>query len=72
VAADRIVPIEQASLDLIRVENLIPGALPDQLCPPGDEGHLFQRIHGKDPYEQVRQAELAGLGSREYRLEVVS
>lgn len=71
LASDQIVPIEQAALDLIKTEHLIPGALPDQLCPPGDEGHLFQRIHGKDPYEQVRQAVAAGLGSADYQLEVV-
>ncbi len=68
VACEDIVAIEQASLDLIKAENLIPGTLPDQFCPPGDTGHLFQRIHGKDPYEQVRQAAAAGLGSPEYSL----
>ncbi len=68
VASDDIVAIEQASLDLIKAENLIPGTLPDQFCPPGDSGHLFQRIHGKDPYEQVRQVAKAGLGSSEYTL----
>ncbi len=68
LAGDNIVAIEQASLDLIKAENLIPGTLPDQFCPPGDSGHLFQRIHGKDPYEQVRQVAEAGLGSPEYTL----
>jgi len=68
VASDDIVAIEQASLDLIKTENLIPGTLPEQFCPIGDSGHLFQRIHGKDPYEQVRQAAEAGLGSPKYTL----
>lgn len=68
VASDDIVAIEQASLDLIKADNLILGNLPDQLCPPGNEGHLFQRIHGKDPYEQVRQAAEAGLGSMAYEM----
>jgi uncharacterized Fe-S center protein len=71
LAGDNIVAVEQASLDLIKFENLIPGVLPEQLSPPGEEGHLFQRIHGKDPYEQVRQCEAAGLGSREYEMEEV-
>jgi len=71
VASEDIVAIEQASLDLIKAEDLIPGTLPDQFCPPGDTGHLFQRIHGKDPYEQVRQVAAAGLGSPEYMLEEV-
>ncbi|NLC58864.1 MAG: DUF362 domain-containing protein [Armatimonadetes bacterium] len=68
LASDNIVAIETASLDLIRAENLIPGSVPDQLCPPGEEGHLFERIHGKDPYEQVRQAVAAGLGEARYEL----
>jgi uncharacterized Fe-S center protein len=67
-SSDHIVAIEQASLDSIEYEKLIPGTLPDQLCPPGEEGHLFERIHGKDPYEQVRQCAEAGLGSEEYEL----
>ncbi|MBI3946535.1 MAG: DUF362 domain-containing protein [Armatimonadetes bacterium] len=71
LASDDIVSIDQASLDMIRAENLIPGTLPDQLCPPGEEGHLFQRIHGKDPYEQVRQCALAGLGSTAYEVGAV-
>jgi len=68
LASDDIVAIEQASLDLIDAEKLIPGTLPDQLCPPGEEGHLFQRIHGKDPYEQVCQCAAAGLGNSDYAL----
>jgi len=72
IAGDNIVAVEQASLDLIKWQNLIPGSLPDQLVPPGKKGHLFQRVHGKDPYEQVRQCIAAGLGSPKYRLEEVT
>lgn len=68
VACDNIVAVEQAALDLIRHEDYIPGTLPDQYTTMGDHGHLFERIHGKDPYEQVRQAEQMGLGSAQYRL----
>ena len=25
--------------------------------------HLFERIHGKDPYEMIRQMQQVGLGS---------
>ncbi len=34
----------------------------------GTEGHLFQRIHNKDPYVQVEACADMGLGSREYEL----
>ena len=62
-----IVAIEQASLDLIQYEDLIPGTLV-----PGaelrDKGHLFERIHGKDPYEVIKHLADLDLGSREYKL----
>jgi uncharacterized Fe-S center protein len=67
LAGDDIVAIEQATLDLIKVENYIPGTLPEQLV-MGTEGHLFQRIHNKDPYIQVEACAQVGLGSREYEL----
>jgi hypothetical protein len=69
--SDSITAIEQASLDMIKVENLIPGTVPDQMLPLEEEGHLFQRMHGKDPYEQVRQCVAAGLGSTDYTIEEV-
>ncbi|MHB9024589.1 MAG: DUF362 domain-containing protein [Armatimonadota bacterium] len=71
LAGDDIAAIDQASLDLIKAEHYIPGTLPDQLTPPGETGHLFQRVHGKDPYEQIRQVVAAGLGTSEYSLEEV-
>ncbi len=72
LASDGICAIEQASLDLIKTENYIAGSLPEQLPGLGDEGHLFERVHGKDPYEQIRQAVAAGLGSAAYRLTEVA
>ena len=70
VASTDVVAIEQASLDLIRVEDFIASALPDSM--QLREGkHLFERIHGKDPYLQVVCAEELGLGTRDYRLETV-
>jgi len=71
VAGDNIVAVEQASLDMIKAEKLILENVPDQFCPLGTEGHLFQRIHGKDPYEQVRQCVAAGLGAADYAIETV-
>jgi len=69
--SDNIVAIEQASLDMIKTEDLILQNVPDQMLPLGEEGHLFERLHGKDPYEQVRQCVAAGLGSPEYTVEEV-
>ena len=73
MSSQDIVAIEQASLDSIKAENYIPGALPDQLKAAEDrmeqgEGHLFQHIWGKDPYLQVETAAEIGLGSREYEI----
>ncbi|HEY3415360.1 MAG TPA: DUF362 domain-containing protein, partial [Armatimonadota bacterium] len=71
LAGEGIAAIDQASLDMIKAENYIPGTLPDQLTPPGDTGHLFERVHGKDPYEQIRQIVAAGIDSSDYTLEKV-
>ena len=32
------------------------------------KGHLFERIHGKDPYEVIKHLAELGLGSRKYSL----
>ncbi len=69
-ASTDIVSIEQASLDLIRVEDFIPSALPAPMT-IGEGTHLFERIHGKDPYLQVVCAERIGLGNRNYTMEQV-
>jgi uncharacterized Fe-S center protein len=67
LAGRDIVAIEQATLDLIRAEDLIPGSLtPGWKMQP--KGHLFERIHGKDPYVVVEELATMGWGSREYRL----
>jgi uncharacterized Fe-S center protein len=66
MASTDIVALEQASLDAIDVEEPIPGSLigkRDLL--PGK--HLFERIHGKDPYIQVRALEKQGLGTTRYQ-----
>ena len=68
---DDIVAVEKSAIDLIDYRNLIEAAVPEELAPLGTEGHLLQRIWGKDPYEQVRAAVEAGLGSGEYELVAV-
>ena len=70
LAAIDIVAIEQASLDLVKAEDFIPSSLPESMT-LGEGDHLFQKIHGKDPYLQVACAQEIGLGTRNYKLNVV-
>jgi uncharacterized Fe-S center protein len=67
LAGRDIVAIEQATLDLIRTEDLIPGTLP-QGWELGGHGHLFERIHGKDPFAVIEYLHEFGLGSPDYSL----
>lgn len=70
VAGWDIVAVERASLDLIRVEDLIPAGVPAGM-ELGQEGHLFQRLHGKNPYVQLDALEKQGLGTQAYELKEV-
>lgn len=67
LAAEDIVAVEKATLDLTADGQPMPGSLP-----PGHqlvEGrHMMQRIHGKDPYIQVERLAAVGLGTPNYRL----
>jgi len=65
-----IVAIEKASLDAIKVENLIPAGVPKG-HKLGEKGHLFERLHYKDPFIQLGELEKLGLGIREYEIEEV-
>jgi uncharacterized protein len=65
-----IVAIEQASLDMVRTEDLIPGSLPTG-WELREGGHLFERIHGKNPFVVVEELEKMGWGSRQYTLKEV-
>jgi len=67
VASDNIAAVETAALDLIKAEDYIKGALPSPLRLSGT-GHLFQQVHGKDPFMQIEECEKVGLGDRAYRL----
>ena len=58
-------------VDAIKVEDLIPVGVPKGM-ELGTEGHLFQRLHGKNPYIQLEQLEKCGLGSQEYQLIEIS
>lgn len=71
LASQDIVAIESASLDLIQADRFIPGSLigSRQLQ---DGKHLFERMHGKDPFVQLRALERHGCGRSDYALVEVS
>lgn len=66
-----IVAIEKASLDAIKTEDLISSGIP-QGFKLGEEGHLFERLHGKSPFVQLDELEKRGLGTQEYLLEEIN
>ncbi|MGB9620034.1 MAG: 4Fe-4S ferredoxin, partial [Armatimonadota bacterium] len=67
-AGEDIVAVEQASIDSVRTEDFIEGSLPAPFEVRDTAGHLFQKIHGKDPYLQCEEAAGIGLGSRSYEI----
>ena len=71
LASNDIVAIEKASLDLIKVEDLIPAGVP-QGHELGDTGHLFERLHHKNPYIQLEKLVEHGMGSMNYHMVEVS
>ncbi len=70
MASKDIVSIERACIDAIKVENLILDGIP-QGIELGKEGHLFQRIHGKDPFIQLKELEKRNLGTQTYNIEEI-
>lgn len=70
MAGTDIVAIERASLDAIKTENLIPSGA-QQGVALGETGHLFERIHGKNPYIQLDELVKVGLGTQEYVIDEV-
>lgn len=71
MAATDLVAIEKACLDAIKPENLIPSGIP-QGIELGSTGHLFERLHGKNPFVQLRELENRNLGTQAYQLEEIS
>lgn len=70
MASKDIVAVEKACLDAIKLENLISSALP-RGHEFGTEGHLFERLHGKNPFVQLAELEKRGLGTMEYTISEV-
>jgi len=68
LAGRSIVAVEQASLDKIKVSKLMPEGLPIGRKLARRTGHLFYRIHAKDPYVQVRKMAALGFGPTGYRI----
>ena len=70
LASDDIVAVERASLDAIKIEDLIPVGVPQGMA-LGEHGHLLERLHGKNPYTQLDKLEEQGLGTQRYHLETI-
>jgi hypothetical protein len=70
-ASKDMVAVDAASLDAVKFENLLPNTVPADFPLRDVEGHLFKKIHGTDPYLQVRECEKRGLGSMKYDIEEV-
>ena len=68
LAGRNIVAIETASLDKIKFSKLMKEGLPVGRRIVLKKGHLFERIHGKDPYMQVRIIDKLGFGPARYKI----
>lgn len=70
MAGDDIVAVEEASLDSIDFKKVIPGSIPLPLKLRKGK-HLFEKLHARDPYLQIRSLEKLGAGTGKYKLEEV-
>jgi len=71
LAGEDIAAIDTASLDMIKTENLLPSGLPKGRKLLDIDGHLFERIHAKDPYLMVRYLQEYHDCSMEYEIKEV-
>jgi len=71
MASRDIVAIERACLDAIKFENLNMDGVP-QGHDLGTTGHLFERLHRKNPFVQLNNLEKMGLGTQQYEIEEIS
>jgi uncharacterized protein len=70
LAGEDIAAIDTASLDMIKAENLLPGGLPKNRK-LGEGRHLFEQIHGKDPYVMLEFLKEYYPCTSEYELNLV-
>jgi uncharacterized Fe-S center protein len=68
LAGRNIVAVETASLDRIKASRLIEEGVPKNWKMARRTGHLFERLHGKDPWTQVRKMDELGYGPGDYKL----
>ena len=71
LAGNDIAAIETASLDMIKTENLIQNGLPKNRNTLGKGEHLFEKIHGKNPYTMIQYLEDYYECSSEYEIKEV-
>ncbi len=68
LASRDIVAIDKASLDLVKAENLLPNGLPEGWVMKSEGTHLFEKLHGKNPFLLGELMERLGIGKRDYKL----
>lgn len=66
-----LVAIDRASLDLIKVEDLLDNGMPEDR-ELGEGNHLFEKIHGKDPLLMQEILEKMGAGETSYALKEIA
>jgi len=71
VAGEDIAAVDTASLDMIRTEDLLESGLPKGRKLLDVDGHLFEKIHAKDPYVMVKFLTEYYDCSAEYEIEEV-
>lgn len=67
MASKDIVAIERACLDAIKIEDINLDGVPSGM-EMGTKGHLFERLHGKNPFIQLHELGKRGLGTEEYNI----
>jgi uncharacterized Fe-S center protein len=57
LASEDILAIERASLDMIKVKNVLKQGLPKNYAVQKKGNHLFEKLHGKDPFVLIKMLE---------------
>lgn len=70
-ASDDIVAVDKATIDALDCKEPLPNTIPEEVTLRPGNGHIFQRLWGKDPYLQVTEAARMRMGSLKYALKTV-